>query len=697
MNNRFQDKAIERVIELVKRQGFFYALLIVLFEDNHIKIDDIKNIDPNKRISNEEANYLLGYAIKEGASFIDNYPASLEQILEIREEIYNTLKELQDAPIKGFINGKNTNFDTKDAITGILTEAIRYDADSAYDYEYLDFCREKYKYVADWLIDNRSFAIDEVISITKHIKSLLNDKANKVVLFDEEFIERFSGGNPSIDIRNSLTIAQFTELLDEGIYSPNEKTREKAMIRFCNGLLDLFTFGTRDIIKHPGSTSFLKNFSLDLTSESEINIRFEKPGNYNLLDSKPILKIGKDKYFIPYMLNVFRAVYETPYYWMIDDEKFRKTAGDRIGKANEDCVFNMMQKIFGKDNTYQGIRILKDKKHEHTDIDVLCVVGTKAICVQVKSKKLTEQSKLGNYSNLLSDFEKSVMAAYEQGVISRNAILNKGSVFVSKENKQIELPISNVDSVYIMCIMCGSYEGLAHHVDLLFDKQIKTNRPVVCSIFDLHLLSSYLTNPLDFTYYIRQRVESGTFFKFTNEISALGYHLSRNLHRIEGAHWACIDDSFAREIDQDYIPYLYGYKNTLNTELRWLTPFMKHFCSLLKSMNAIDTLFLIYDRCTKSINDLENPLKHAISISIENDSMRCISLIFDDINVGLTVCASSSEYLENLIDYARSISLKYINQRSETKLWHIIGFFSKRNIIAFVEVVNTLSILPNNR
>ncbi len=161
MNDKYQDKAIQRIIELVNRQGFFYALLIVLFEDSHISIDELKDIDPNNRISNEEANYLLGYAIKEGASFIENYPISLDQLLEIRQEIYDTLKELQDAPIKEFSKGINTDFDKEDAIAGILTEAIRYDADSAYDFEYLEFCREKYKYVEDWLKDNRSFVIGE--------------------------------------------------------------------------------------------------------------------------------------------------------------------------------------------------------------------------------------------------------------------------------------------------------------------------------------------------------------------------------------------------------------------------------------------------------------------------------------------------------------------------------------------------------
>ena len=139
-----------------------------------------------------------------------------------------------------------------------------------------------------------------------------------------------------------------------------------------------------------------------------------------------------------------------------------------------------------------------------------------------------------------------------------------------------------------MCVICGEYDGLAHHVDCLFKTYEQTSLPLICSIFDLHLLTEYLNNPYDFTYYVKQRIETWNFFKFTNEISILGYHLKNNLHHLQGYNVALIDDYYARMIDEDYMPYLYGLKDKLDLSLKWRSDFMNQFCSLLQDPKFIN-------------------------------------------------------------------------------------------------------------
>ena len=610
--------------------------------------------------------------------------------ISLGKEIHGVLKELEYSYAKSYsVSPEDIN--SPNNILAALSVAIHYDGNSAYDLEYADFAIKRYKGIHSWLKENMKIDIYDCTCIANNIKSRLLQKGYQVRLLSEDELQILCGHVPSEDETDQFRILQFLDLYDEEIYSDNDVVKQQAIKRFCTRLLDLFCFSKEDINKDFQIDDFLNKFSCDYTNNQIDNTRFDQPGRYNILDSNPIIKVKENQYFVPYVLNVFKAIYETPYYWWMDANNFSKEAGEIIGKAHETIVFNLLKKVFGE-QCWQGV-ILQRGKNEITDIDVLCIIGSKAICVQVKSKKLSETSKTGGYEALISDFEKSVGASYKQAEKCKTYLKESDVKFYQKDNQkvkhQIDIPTLDVTDIYLMCVLCGEYDGLAHHVDYLFKKNELTSLPLVCSIFDLHLLIEYLNNAYDFTYYVKQRIETWKFFKFTNEISILGYHLKNNLHHLQGYNVALIDDDYARMIDKDYMPYLYGIKNKLDLSLTWRSCFIDQFCSLLQEPKFIDVLFFINDFSTDTFIQFEDKVRESIEKSSNNHSMAATSMTFEEPSVGLTVCAASDEFnIDDLYLYSEGIANKYLkefNYRFNT--WYILGISSSKAHVYFLNVL----------
>ena len=683
--------AIEKLKDLIQKDGVFYALLFSLFEDSHISISKLDDYDPNQRISSDESHWLIGFMIQYNSSFLDSFPKDITDFISLGKEIHYVLKELEYSYAKSYsISAEDIN--SPNNILAALSVAIHYDGNSAYDLEYVDFAIKRYEGIRSWLKENMNIDIYDCTCIANNIKSRLLQKGYQVQLFSEDELQLLCGHKPSENETDQFRVLQFLDLYDEDIYSDDEAVKQQAIKRFCLRLLDLFCFSKEDINKDLHIDVFLDKFSCDYTNNQIDNTQFDQPGRYNILDSKPIIKIKENQFFVPYILNVFKAIYETPYYWWMEANNYSKEAGDLIGKTHETIVYNLLKHIFGE-QCWQGV-ILQKGKNEITDIDVLCIIGTKAICVQVKSKKLSENSKTGDYYALKKDFEKSVGASYKQAEKCKTYLKDPNVKYYQKDKQkdkhQIELPTQGITDIYLMCILCGEYDGLAHHVNYLFKPQEQAPLPLICSIFDLHLLTEYLKNPYDFTYYVKQRIETWKFFKFTSEISILGYHLKNNLHHLQGYDVALIDDDCARTIDKDYMPYLYGIKNKLDLSLMWRSSFIGQFCSLLQEPEFIDVLFFINDFSTDTFLQFEDKVRESIEKSFTNHSMAATSMTFDESSVGLTVCAASDEYkIEDLFLYSERIVNKYLkefNYRFNT--WYILGISSSKAHVYFLNVLS---------
>jgi hypothetical protein len=406
-----------------------------------------------------------------------------------------------------------------------------------------------------------------------------------------------------------LEIHQYVNLFFEKSrgYGGNsmDQVREEGWKSFYKGLVDLFVVAPTDFDLELAPEAFFDNFSI--AAGAGVNSNLKTVGDYNEISSHPIIKLGNQKYFIPVSFSVFEAVYESPFYWMIKDESYRELAGQRRGKAGEQITYNFLKKVFGAERTFKSVKIrsLQTEKStksrdDKTDIDVLCVLGSKALCVQVKSKKLTELAKKGNDEALGRDFKAAVQDAYDQGKLSRIEVLSREAQFIDEFGNEIVLSES-IDEVYIMGVTTENYPSLTHQASTLLSKDVEDPFPLFLTLFDLELLSHYLADPYDFLYYVRQRVDLMEYFKADEEIVFLGYHLIHKLWRIPKSDRSVLDNDFGQLIDRNYYPYKLGLEIPNDGDQiasRWKNDDFERLCDRIKSLSepkVTDIIFHLYD------------------------------------------------------------------------------------------------------
>jgi len=78
----------------------------------------------------------------------------------------------------------------------------------------------------------------------------------------------------------------------------------------------------------------LNNFSI--TPKKGVNSKFQTIGDYNLINSHPIIKLYNEKYFVPITFLLFEAVYESPFYWMFKAKNYKNQAAKNRGEVGEE-------------------------------------------------------------------------------------------------------------------------------------------------------------------------------------------------------------------------------------------------------------------------------------------------------------------------------------------------------------------------
>src|SRR5581483_11589836 len=256
---------------------------------------------------------------------------------------------------------------------------------------------------------------------------------------------------------------------------------------------------------------------------------------------------------------------------------------------------------------YRDVEVRERKGRALTDIDVLALIGNKAVIAQVKSKRLTELARCGDEKKLEEDFELAVQEAYDQGVLCRAALTNGDNKLLLNGS---ELRLSEpIDDAYILCLTVDSYPAVIHQVDVYLRKQPNDPFPIAISILDLDVLTFYLPDPFEFAYYLRQRVSLTARFKADSEITLLGYHLKHKLFEGEG-DLVMLDGSYAQLVDANFqvlrgsVPHT-GAANKLHS--KWKNADFQSLVDQIKSTAGpkfTDAIFFLYDLAGKGADNL---------------------------------------------------------------------------------------------
>jgi len=704
---------IKDLKNLTNSNGYIYALCMILFEGFHINPEKIQEIDHRKRLSIKEASLLLGFLIQNEINFIT--PDSWQDLIQMKQKTYELMEELHQSFMVPFVEKLQRSLEEEHKKEDfrkeqkeffgkgdMLTEQIFYSGTGVYDVQYLDFLERKYKFDKNWLSEKKKFDIEQTKNIVIQIKNILQEKSKKVHLYDlkerlPQMIEGVKNKNPNEDwekhakeVLPMMELHQYLELFFD--YAPDKKilSIKDRWNSFYKGLTEQFVIRKSDFDSDIDLEPFFNNFSISF--HENLNSQFQTVGNYNIINSHPVIKLDEERYFVPITFLLFEAIYESPFYWMINDTKYEDQAGENRGKVGEEIAYELLSKVFGKNRTFKSLRITTKRGQDDTDIDVLCILGSKALCVQVKSKKLTELSRTGNDEHLQKDFQSAVQDAYKQGLVSRYKILEKNGQFIGENGNKIKLS-EEIDEVYIMGITTENYPSLTHQAHVMLDKKDDDPFPIVLTIFDLELLIHYLNDPYGFLYYIKQRTSLMDFFKADEEMSFLAYHLEQKLWKIPKVDCYMIDSSYAQLIDRNYYPLKAGLEVSDDGDVikkRWKNENFDQLCNQLKTLShakITDIIFYLLDWSGDARINLVNFIIKTKQKTLSDGKSHNFSMPPDDSyspRVGVTYFSLNSDDAEKL----RKVLLTLCQVRkykSKGDIW--IGFGSLKNSHEMVDVI----------
>ncbi|UTA66485.1 SEC-C metal-binding domain-containing protein [Emticicia sp. 21SJ11W-3] len=215
--------------------------------------------------------------------------------------------------------------------------------------------------------------------------------------------------------------------------------------------------------------------------------------------------------------------------------------------------------------------------------------------------------------------------------------------------------------------------------------------PLFISIFDLELLTYYLSDPYDLMYYVRQRVGLAEYYISDEEINYLGYHLERKLYRTNDYDRVMIDSSFGLRIDRNYYPYKTGLTHLLSERNdpihnRWNNLKFEEFLTAIKSSKFSKVSDIVFQFLDLSF-DSRDKIVEQIFMCKEKSRLNCKSKSMSagfQFNFGMSYLAAGPENLSSL-DFNVRIYSELKKYKLKCNTWLGIGaFWNSPNLIDYM-------------
>jgi hypothetical protein len=492
--------------------AFVFQNTFVRFADT-LKGEDFHESHGEDHLIRTELSTLLGLMVKRKIDF--TIPTT-EEISRLGERTLQLLKELHfslSGPMKVPRETETINikdFTDIDFTNGaFLREPIFYSGESAYASQYRDLASLKYRADELWMESNRGFTIAQAARVGRAILALAQTRIG-------ELYNSLRSGVP----------ANFTFL-------PGFAFTPKELLQGCGE-------------SEPTIINVLNSLSI---SENDRNENFQALNDFNLANSQPIIRGEQDTYILFQAYSFYEALYESPFYWMLQDESYKDTAFRHRGEFTEEFSADCLARVFGKKHTYANAIIQETAATTVGEIDNLVLFGNRAVVVQVKSKRLTIQARKGNDGAIQKDFAASVEDSYKQALECAQHLLRGDKRVLDNDGQRISIP--KLKKVYLLCLVLDHYPALSFQVGQLLTPQISKEipSPFITDVFTLDVMTEMLNSPLHFLSYIDRRTGYGDKIFAGHELTILGYHLKANLWLSGTADMLYLHDDVASSMD----------------------------------------------------------------------------------------------------------------------------------------------------
>jgi hypothetical protein len=606
---RSRNKILADINELVASPGYIFVIAELSSEDFFVDVRNVANIEWRGRLHNNEIGLLIGLLLKpKTINFeeidTDKMQSAMQLTRDLLDELHWTF---------GYDFGKAVNLKVSDEsdvekerhireIFGrrdAIVESTFYGDAGFYDMQCFELAAKLYANDMDWLKENTVFNLENAETVFLGIDDAINS-LHYARSHEDILIEKI--GKERIELEGSLRAIDEMAFPLSLIVISAKKRDKNITEKEVKDILDLFSCV-------PG----------------EQHASFNEPGDENIFTYKPVIKLSDDVYFLPNKMFLASAVYKSPLYWMRQDPKYVSKANTHIGNITEDITYEYFVNIFGKQNVYKNIDVYKGKNRV-TDIDVMGVLGNTVVIAQNKSKKMTIAALSGEVEAIKNDFQKAVIDPYEQGIKVRDIILgDQPYKLLDKSGKRITLP-QGIEQAYILCVSNEPYPAVMTQMKA-FLENVDQLPPMQISLFDLDLMSEYLTDPYELTFYIKQRVELDEKIVAGNEIILLAFHIKYGLFIPSGATMFSPDQSFGQLIDADYYHRKKG------------TPTPKKKDSLARDWHNVE-----YEDLLKLVKQIDDPKRTDIVFFLMSVPHDVIDVVTQYINNSKQAAAKDDAY-----------------------------------------------------
>lgn len=516
--NRPENEVFADLADLCRQPGYIHALAHICFRDNvilykgKIKEADMRKMYSPSRLIRTEINTLLGLMIKSEIDWNVADPAETQRYIDttdkLLEELHNCLNQEPLAELTKVISeGKSHNPFTRGTT---LREPIFYGGEAAYHFQYLDLAVRKYSADSPWILKYRGFTIEQAARIAKVLEEIHSDNLH-------EIRDRLRTQHPN-DWTMLPLFSCTAEQLAERAQLPTEIVEK---------ILCAFTLP-------PG----------------ERNNGFNALNDFNVISATPLLQMPTGAFISLQSYAFAEAIYETPFYWMAQDKSYLGTLSKHRGEFTEGFVAERLRLVFGENNVYLNIDVIEKRSEKLSEIDALVVWGNRIVIVQTKSKRLTIESRKGNDQVIRDDFVKAVQDAYDQGAVCAKSLLAKRGKLVTQDGKEITLAY-DIKEIYLFCVVSDNYPALSFQTrQFLKTEDIeKVPSALVMDVFAVDAMTEMLQSPLQFLSYVNRRAKYSNQLMASQELTILGFHLSKNLWVQPDVSLMQLHDDFSTGLD----------------------------------------------------------------------------------------------------------------------------------------------------
>lgn len=514
---RPETEILDELQALCTSPGYVHALAHLCFRDNMVIFAgqlterDLQKLHSPERLIRTEINTLLGLMIKApvnwtlpGSDELQRYVNQTEQLMDELHRRLSAAFSFEDV-LGAIERGQAVNpFESGN----VLREPIFYAADSAYDFQYLDFATRRYAADAPWLQANVGFTIDQACAVAEAMQRNMEDRLERLHL-------------------------QLRTL------PPDQWT-----------MLPAFCASVGELAALTGQDSALIERILDkfCVPVGATNASFAALQDFNLATAAPLLRTSEGEYMSLQTNALAEAIYESPFYWMLADKPYQPTQVKNRGAFTEDFLADRLKGVFGPDNVLTNINIYKGKD-VIAEIDVLVLWADRAIIVQAKSKRLTLEARKGNDQIIRKDFQQSVQDAYDQGLLCAECMGNQAFRFAYADGTDLMLPA--ISEIFMFCVVSDHYPALSMQSrQFLKTRQVPLVRAaLVTDLFLVDVMTELLSSPLHFLSYVARRARYGDRVLAAQELTVLGYHLAQNLWLDKETDILQIDEDFTVGVD----------------------------------------------------------------------------------------------------------------------------------------------------